>query len=124
MERDGVVLLSFASAYGFRNIQNLVQKLKRGKSPYHFVEVMACPSGCINGGGQVKPSSGQNPKELLQKVEELYKADLPAVPEEDSRVAELYETWLQTVGSERARELLHTQYHTVEKMTNGLTMKW
>ncbi|KAJ0058130.1 hypothetical protein NL108_007420, partial [Boleophthalmus pectinirostris] len=44
LERNGVVLLSFASAYGFRNIQNLVQKLKRGKSPYHFVEVMACPS--------------------------------------------------------------------------------
>lgn len=45
LEKDGVVLLSFASTYGFRNIQNLVQKLKRGKSPYHFVEVMACPAG-------------------------------------------------------------------------------
>ena len=45
LEKDGVVLLNFAIAYGFRNIQNLVQKLKRGKSPYHFVEVMACPSG-------------------------------------------------------------------------------
>ncbi|PKU37055.1 hypothetical protein llap_12645 [Limosa lapponica baueri] len=44
LERDGVVLLQFALAYGFRNIQNLVQKLKRGKSPYHYVEVMACPS--------------------------------------------------------------------------------
>ncbi|XP_072299500.1 cytosolic Fe-S cluster assembly factor narfl [Eucyclogobius newberryi] len=124
LEREGVVLLSFAAAYGFRNIQNLVQKLKRGKSPYHFVEVMACPSGCINGGGQVKPSSDQNPKELLQKVDELYKADLPVAPEDQTRVSELYETWLQNVGSERARELLHTQYHTVEKMTNGLVMKW
>lgn len=45
LERDGVVLLQFALAYGFRNIQNLVQKLKRGKCPYHYVEVMACPSG-------------------------------------------------------------------------------
>lgn len=45
LERDGEVLLHFALAYGFRNIQNLVQKLKRGKCPYHFVEVMACPSG-------------------------------------------------------------------------------
>ena len=45
LEKDGVVVLRFASTYGFRNIQNLVQKLKRGKSPYHFVEVMACPSG-------------------------------------------------------------------------------
>uniref|UniRef100_A0AAR2LR60 Nuclear prelamin A recognition factor-like protein n=1 Tax=Pygocentrus nattereri TaxID=42514 RepID=A0AAR2LR60_PYGNA len=45
LEKDGIILLRFAATYGFRNIQNLVQKLKRGKSPYHFVEVMACPSG-------------------------------------------------------------------------------
>lgn len=47
LEKDGQVLLCFASTYGFRNIQNLVQKLKRGKSSYHFVEVMACPSGKV-----------------------------------------------------------------------------
>lgn len=47
LEKDGVPVLCFASTYGFRNIQNLVQKLKRGKSPYHFVEVMACPSGKV-----------------------------------------------------------------------------
>lgn len=50
LERDGVVVLRFAATYGFRNIQNLVQKLKRGKSSYHFVEVMACPSGEERGG--------------------------------------------------------------------------
>ena len=44
-EKDGEVVLRFAIANGFRNIQNLVQKLKRGKSPYDYVEVMACPTG-------------------------------------------------------------------------------
>lgn len=44
-EKDGEVLFRFAIANGFRNIQNLVQKLKRGKSQYHYVEVMACPTG-------------------------------------------------------------------------------
>ncbi|XP_029364432.1 cytosolic Fe-S cluster assembly factor narfl isoform X2 [Echeneis naucrates] len=124
LEKDGVVLLCFASTYGFRNIQNLVQKLKRGKMPYHFVEVMACPSGCLNGGGQLKALPGQNQKELLLKVEELYKAECSLSPEDDTHVAELYQSWLHSVGEERAKELLHTQYHTVEKMTNGLTMKW
>ncbi|XP_034045489.1 cytosolic Fe-S cluster assembly factor narfl [Thalassophryne amazonica] len=124
IERDGKVQLCFASAYGFRNIQNLVQKLKRGKSPYHFVEVMACPSGCLNGGGQLKPLPSQNAKELLQKVEELYKAERPLAPEDDTSVAELYQSWLQSVGEERAKELLHTKYHTVEKMTSGLAIKW
>lgn len=45
LEQDGRILLRFAIANGFRNIQNLVQKMKRGKSSYHYVEVMACPSG-------------------------------------------------------------------------------
>lgn len=45
LERDGKVLLRFAIANGFRNIQNFVQKLKRGKCIYDYVEVMACPSG-------------------------------------------------------------------------------
>ncbi|XP_060028680.1 cytosolic iron-sulfur assembly component 3 isoform X3 [Erinaceus europaeus] len=45
LEHEGQVLLRFAAAYGFRNIQNLVQKLKRGRCPYHYVEVMACPAG-------------------------------------------------------------------------------
>uniref|UniRef100_UPI0037E7746E cytosolic Fe-S cluster assembly factor narfl n=1 Tax=Semicossyphus pulcher TaxID=241346 RepID=UPI0037E7746E len=124
LEKDGKVVLCFASTYGFRNIQNLVQKLKRGKSPYDFVEVMACPSGCLNGGGQVKPLPGQNPKELLQKVEKLYKSERPVSPEDDARVEELYQSWLHSLGEERAKELLHTRYHTVEKMTNGLAMKW
>lgn len=47
LEKDGQVVLKFAIANGFRNIQNLVQKLKRGKSPYDYVEVMACPTGKI-----------------------------------------------------------------------------
>lgn len=50
VESDGQPLLRFALAYGFRNIQNLVQKIKRGKSPYHFVEVMACPAGMYSTG--------------------------------------------------------------------------
>lgn len=72
----------------------------------------------------MKPAAGQNPKELLQKVEELYKAEHSLLPEDDTRVAELYQAWVHSVGEERVKELLHTQYHTVEKMTNGLTMKW
>lgn len=72
----------------------------------------------------MKPLPGQSPKELLQKVEKLYKAERSLLPEDEIRVAELYQCWLHSIGEERAKELLHTQYHTVEKMTNGLSMKW
>lgn len=45
VERNGEILLRIAIANGFRNIQNLVQKMKRKKCSYDYVEVMACPSG-------------------------------------------------------------------------------
>ena len=56
LEKDGKTLLKFAIANGFRNIQNLVQKLKRKRCDYDFVEVLACPSGCVNGGAQLRHS--------------------------------------------------------------------
>ena len=62
---DGTTLLRFAQAYGFRNIQNMVRKIKptahdihlgtsRDGCGYDYVEIMACPSGCLNGGGQLR----------------------------------------------------------------------
>ena len=56
LERDGKTVLKFAIANGFRNIQNLVQKLKRKRCEYDFVEILACPSGCVNGGAQLRHS--------------------------------------------------------------------
>jgi len=55
---SGKILLRFVAAHGFRNIQNVIKKvMKQGKNPTvecgHFVEIMACPGGCLNGGGQI-----------------------------------------------------------------------
>ncbi|XP_038007595.1 cytosolic iron-sulfur assembly component 3 isoform X2 [Motacilla alba alba] len=108
LERDGEVLLQFALAYGFRNIQNLVQKLKRG---------------CLNGGGQIK-LQGESSKEELQQVERLYESLRAEVPEENQAVRELYERWLGGWGSERALQVLHTQYHAVHRASSALSIKW
>nr|BAC31620.1 unnamed protein product [Mus musculus] len=123
LEREGQVLLRFAVAYGFRNIQNLVQKLKRGRCPYHYVEVMACPSGCLNGGGQLKAPDTEG-SELLQQLERLYSMVRTGAPEDAPGVQELYQHWLQGEDSERASRLLHTQYHAVEKPSSGLSIRW
>lgn len=77
---DGKEVLKFAAAYGFRNIQNVVQKLKRKRCGYHYIEVMACPSGCLNGGGQIKNEEDKSnasqllSKENLQNVDTAYKS--------------------------------------------------
>ncbi|XP_003417836.1 cytosolic iron-sulfur assembly component 3 isoform X4 [Loxodonta africana] len=123
LERDGQVLLHFATAYGFRNIQNLVQKLRRGRCPYHYVEVMACPSGCLNGGGQLRALDGRS-KELLQQVERLYGEVRTQEPRDVPGVQKLYRHWLQGEGSNRAGHLLYTQYHAVEKASFGFSIKW
>jgi len=56
-QESGPRKLRFGRAYGFRNIQSIILKAKRGKCDLDFIEVMACPSGCINGGGQLRISA-------------------------------------------------------------------
>jgi iron only hydrogenase large subunit-like protein len=124
LEHEGKTVLKFALAYGFRNIQNLVQKLKRNKCPYHFVEVMACPSGCVNGGGQIKPTTEESSKELIEVVTQLYNSLKCYRPEEDEHVQEVYEKWLGGENSEKCQEILHTSYHAVEKNVTALGIKW
>lgn len=124
LEADGEVVLRFALAYGFRNIQNLVQKLKRGKSPYHYVEVMACPSGCLNGGAQIRPDGATSSKELVAQLEEAYMS-LPNVQAlDDPRVGECYSEWLGGVESEKAHSHLRTKYKAVEMSVSALGIKW
>ncbi|KAK3886746.1 hypothetical protein Pcinc_009122 [Petrolisthes cinctipes] len=124
LQVNGETVLRFALAYGFRNIQNLVQKLKRGKSPYHYVEVMACPSGCLNGGAQIRPENGVSAKDLVTKLEEAYENIPISNPESESKVATVYTEWLGGGDSEKVKKFLHTQYKSIEKTTSALGIKW
>lgn len=102
---QGDILLKFAKVYGFRNIQNLVRKLNldqksKSKSGYHFVEVMACPSGCINGGGQLKQmdskwsssetSSNSLSRQFVAISESKYRSIKTQGPLENLAVLDLY----------------------------------
>ncbi|KAI7901940.1 iron hydrogenase [Cokeromyces recurvatus] len=126
---DGRILLRFAAAYGFRNIQNIVRKIKSGKCNYHYVEVMACPGGCANGGGQLPPSteSGQvvNAKDWVSRVENLYRTSQGIMPEDNEIIKTIYNEWIVDPTSDRAHQLLRTQYHAVtQNLANPLVTKW
>jgi len=124
LERDGSVLLKFAIANGFRNIQNLVQKMKRKRCDYDFVEIMACPSGCLNGGAQLRPEGEQSSKDLVKYLEEAYSSlKTDELPEKNPRLVEILSGWLDGCPDRRAN-LMRTEYHEVEKMTNSLFIKW
>ena len=173
LEIQGKSVLNFAIAYGFRNIQNLVRKMKTkkhsklnlpasiaattaassttavtpstseafqqvlndeislpiGSGGYHYVEVMACPSGCLNGGGQIKAKDIKSQKQLVVDLDELYHSSQRIVcePEDNPIVKRLYTEWLDhsTPYQGRARQIFHTQFHAVEKdLANPLGIKW
>ncbi|GAB2212907.1 hypothetical protein Droror1_Dr00020909 [Drosera rotundifolia] len=125
LEVDGEVVLKFALCYGFRNLQNIVRKIKIGKCDYHFLEVMACPSGCLNGGGQIKPQPGQSVKDLIQDLQKVYMENvLEADPFENPIAKELYYEWLEQPGSNKAKQYLHTEYHPVVKSITSQLHNW
>lgn len=104
------VVLRVAVANGLGNAKKLMKDVEAGTSPYHFIEVMACPGGCIGGGGQPR---SKDKDALKQRQAGLYSADERAVTRrshENPVVKAIYSRWLGEPGSERAEELLHTQY--------------
>ncbi|KAJ2962550.1 hypothetical protein NQZ79_g2430 [Umbelopsis isabellina] len=125
---EGKPLLRFASAYGFRNIQNVVRKVKNNKCAYHFVEVMACPGGCINGGGQIPvPAEETNltAKDWISHADNIYRSVEGVRPEENEAVKALYSEWIGQETSDNAKRLLRTQYHAVtQNLSNPLATVW
>ena len=83
------VVLRFVRAYGFRNIQNVVRRLKSGRCDYHFVELMACPSGCANGGGLPKPPPLEG-AHRVEQIESMVREGTFISPRDHPLLAELY----------------------------------
>ena len=101
---------------GLANANALLTRIKSGEADYQLVEVMACPGGCVNGGGQPHQLAGVRAIVNVpgERAAALYKNDARSAvrkSHENEAVAELYSTYLGQPGSEKAHELLHTTYH-------------
>ena len=106
---DGVELKTCV-AHGLSNAKKVMEKVKNGESDYHFIEIMACPGGCLGGGGQPIPTN----KEIRQKrAEAIYKED-EGKPirksHENPEVKQIYEEFLTTPLGHESHKLLHTHY--------------
>jgi len=99
-----------AVAHGLKNARVLLDEMAAGKSPYHFIEVMSCPGGCIGGGGQ--PVLSDIDKKIARNLS-LYAEDL-RLPERKSHlnaeVSALYTEFLGHPAGHLSHELLHTKY--------------
>ena len=104
-----------AVASGLGNARELLNKVKSGEADYHFIEIMGCPGGCVNGGGQPQqPGSVRNTTDIRAlRAQVLYdsdKANTIRKSHENPAIKELYDNYLGKPGSPLAHHLLHTTY--------------
>ena len=98
-------------AHSLGNARKLIEEVKNGTSPYHAIEVMACPGGCIGGGGQ--PFHKGRMEVLKKRAAALYQADAEKPlrkSHENPFVKQLYKEYMGEPCGHRAHELLHTHY--------------
>ena len=105
-----------AVAHTLKNAKHIMDELKAGKSPYDFIEVMACPGGCQGGGGQPLNTTNARRAERMKALYEIDK-NLPVrKSHENPEVVRIYKEFLGAPLEGKAHELLHTHFHKAEKL--------
>ena len=112
--------IKVAVASGLANARKIMEQIKDGKCDYHFVEIMACPGGCIMGGGQpIKSSKIRSTVDVAKlRRDALYSIDEKSVvrkSHENPFMIKLYKEFLEKPGSHKAHKYLHTTYTKKEK---------
>ena len=112
--------IKVVAASGLSNAKKIMEEIKNGEADYKFVEIMACPGGCVMGGGQPIKSSKIRANVDVRKLraESLYSIDERSVirkSHENPILKKIYEEYLKEPGSEEAEKILHTTYHEREK---------
>lgn len=107
--------IKVAVASGLKNAKKVLDDVKSGKADYHLIEIMGCPGGCVNGGGQPRqPASVRNFTDIKAlRAHALYKQDAAMSvrkSHENEAVKQLYKEFLGEPNSHKAHELLHTTY--------------
>ena len=112
--------LKVVVAHGLSNARKVLEEIKNGEADYQFVEIMACPGGCVMGGGQpIKSSKTRSEVDVRSlRANALYTIDEKSAirkSHENPAIKKLYEKYLEKPGSHKAHELLHTTYQKREK---------
>ncbi len=111
IDLDGIEL-KVAVTSGLGNARKILEKIRSGEATYHAIEIMACPGGCINGGGQ--PYIHGDTSLLEKRMKRIYNEDEKKVirkSHENPYIQKLYKEFLGEPGSHKAHEILHTHYY-------------
>ncbi|MBN1983248.1 MAG: iron hydrogenase small subunit [Chitinivibrionales bacterium] len=118
----GSTIMKIAVAHGLGNVKYVLDTIRQAKAsnselPYHFVEVMACPGGCVGGGGQPYSSTDEL---RIKRAQGLYEDDCNSEQRrshQNPSVVRLYEDFLEKPLSEKSEQLLHTTYRPLPSYT-------
>ncbi|MBE6069565.1 MAG: 2Fe-2S iron-sulfur cluster binding domain-containing protein [Clostridium lundense] len=104
-------------AHGLGNARALLESIQSGKEEYHAIEIMACPGGCIDGGGQ--PYHFGDIEIVKKRMEAIYREDRSKhirKSHENPVVQQMYKEYMGEIGGEKAHDLLHTHFYKREKI--------
>lgn len=119
----GDITLNFAIVSGLGNAHTVMERIKNGTAHYDFIEIMACPGGCINGGGQPVSLDTCARKKRTDGLYDNDKMLQLHKPQENPFVSELYEQLLEAPNSHIAHDLLHTSYQNRKRTASeGVTL--
>ena len=107
--------INVCAASGLANAKRVLDDVKAGKRNYHFIEIMACPGGCVNGGGMPlhDPNVISFEQRAMLRAKALYKqeAGLPfRKSHQNPSIIKVYEEFFEKPGSHKAHEVLHTHF--------------
>lgn len=106
----GDITLGVAVVNGLGAASKLLDEISAGRSDLHFVEVMACQGGCVNGGGQPIPKDALSLKTRIKTILDIDEKESIKVSHKNPAIIEIYKSLLTEPLSEKAMELLHTSY--------------
>jgi NADP-reducing hydrogenase subunit HndD len=111
-------IIKVAVAHTLSNAEILIQQIKSGTSPYTFIEVMACPGGCVGGGGQPYGTTNQVSIERIHSIYQVDRLTSIRKSHDNAAVSNLYAHYLGGPHSEKAHQLLHTHYTSRKKVSS------
>ncbi len=106
----GDIDVKIAVVHTLASARKMLERIKEGTADYHFIEVMACPGGCIGGGGQPIPVNAEIRKIRREALFACDRASELRKSHENPEIKEIYDTWLGKPLGEKAHSLLHTHY--------------
>ena len=103
--------VKIAVVHTLKSAMQMLERIKKGEADYQFIEVMACPGGCIGGGGQPVPVNAEIRRLRRDGLFSCDRASELRKSHENPEIIELYKNWLGEPLGEKAHNLLHTHYH-------------